>query len=333
MDVRIVTYNLLVPIFAEQPGYYRHCQPEFLETDYRWKLIQSQLEEEIRSNQNTIICLQEVSRTLIPMLKSFFHRVNYTLFDRLYGDRRNDFMGVGLAVPKSMRVTSENSVNVGDYLRSLFQSRQKSSILNAWWNHLKDVVVGKPDTAQNDTWEIAMSTSNMLLCVGVLIHGRNLIIGTYHMPCRFDIPGVMVMHASAVKDLMFHLADGHPFVLAGDFNTKPNDIAYRVVTKRDFAQNLTLPEGGYNRGSSIFKTHQLLRSAYREENGAEPNYTNFAATRQSPTFCATLDYIFFNGRLRVDHVLRLPEHPTGKSYPDRTHPSDHLMIAATLRLP
>ena len=332
MALRVVTYNLLVPLLAEEPEYYRQCRPEFLRIGYRWTLIQSQLEQEILSNQNTIICLQEVSRTLLPLLKAFFHRLNYRLFARLYGVQRNDFMGVGLAIPKSMRVTSENSVRVGDYLRSTFRSRQKSSSLSAWWNYLRSALVGKSDTAVLDSWEIAMSTSNMLLCVGVLIHGRPLLIGTYHMPCRYDLPGVMVMHASAVKDLMFRFAAGHPFVLAGDFNLKPDEIPYRVITQRACAENLSLPEGGYDKGSVVFNTHQLLRSAYREKNGAEPNYTNFATTRRSPSFCATLDYIFFNGRLAVDHVLNLPDHPTGKSYPDKTHPSDHLMLAASFRL-
>jgi mRNA deadenylase 3'-5' endonuclease subunit Ccr4 len=58
MTVRIVTYNLLVPILAEEPGYYYKCRPEFLRVEYRSKLIQSQLKHEIHFHKNAIICLQ-----------------------------------------------------------------------------------------------------------------------------------------------------------------------------------------------------------------------------------------------------------------------------------
>ena len=332
MAVRVVTYNLLVPLLAEEPGYYSKSRPEFLTIDYRWRLIRSQLEQEIRSNQNTIICLQEVCRSLQPILKSFFDQMNYTLFDVLYGERHNDFMGVAVAVPRPMRVTSRNSVRVGDYLRSTFESRQKRSSLPARRNYPMNAIAGTWKRPSTDSWETAMSMSNTLLCVGVLVHGRPLLVGTYHMPCMFRQPDVMVMHASAVKDLVFQFAAGHPFVLAGDFNFKPRDAPYRVITERSYAEQLTLAQTGGERVSDLFSTQQVLRSAYREKNGAEPNYTNFAVTRQSLAFCATLDYIFFSGRLGVDHVLRLPARPTGRSYPDRTHPSDHLMIAASLLL-
>jgi mRNA deadenylase 3'-5' endonuclease subunit Ccr4 len=67
-------------------------------------------------------------------------------------------------------------------------------------------------------------------------------------------------------------------------------------------------------------------------NGSEPTYTNFSHTPKSPNYRGTLDYIFFAGHLMVEKVLELSDHPTGESYPDETHPSDHLMLAATFRL-
>lgn len=57
--------------------------------------------------------------------------------------------------------------------------------------------------------------------------------------------------------------------------------------------------------------------------------TNFFDTPLSPNFCETLDYIFFHGQLMVEEILELPDQPIGESYPDETHPSDHMMIAAT----
>ncbi|CAF4353877.1 unnamed protein product, partial [Rotaria magnacalcarata] len=33
-----------------------------------------------------------------------------------------------------------------------------------------------------------------------------------------------------------------------------------------------------------------------------------------------------------NNVVQLPNYPDSESYPDATHPSDHLIIAATFRL-
>ncbi|CAF3661211.1 unnamed protein product [Rotaria sp. Silwood1] len=134
-----------------------------------------------------------------------------------------------------------------------------------------------------------------------------------------------------VKDLMFKMAAGHPFILAGDFNFKPSEIPYRVITEKGYLNNIQLPNSNQYEVSYRPNDEQILKSAYCEKNGTEPNYTNFVSTSQTPNFCATLDYIFFAGNLHVNEVLDLPDHPTGESYPDETHPSDHLMIAASFQ--
>ena len=72
MSVRIVTYNILVPKLAEEPGHFYACQSKYLDIRYRWPLIQRQLIQEIQHHQKTIICLQEVSRSLLSTLQSFF---------------------------------------------------------------------------------------------------------------------------------------------------------------------------------------------------------------------------------------------------------------------
>jgi mRNA deadenylase 3'-5' endonuclease subunit Ccr4 len=176
-----------------------------------------------------------------------------------------------------------------------------------------------------------MDRSNTLVCLQIVIGGKPLYIGTYHMPCLYKEPDVMAIHSSIVKDLMFQLAAGQDFILAGDFNLKPCDTAYRALTEKGYV-NVYFPEFNDQNISYRPNVRQVLKSAYREKNGSEPVYTNYSDTPHSPNFCATLDYIFFNGQLTVENVLELPDQPTGKSYPDETHPSDHLMIAATFRL-
>ncbi|CAF1255700.1 unnamed protein product [Rotaria sordida] len=129
---------------------------------------------------------------------------------------------------------------------------------------------------------------------------------------------------------MFGLANGHNMILAGDFNMQPIDSYYRGITERGYAYR-HLPKSNIYEVRYRPDAKHVLRSAYMEKNGAEPLFTTFSSTPDSPDFCTTMDYIFFHGRLVVDEVLRLPDYITSESYPDATHPSDHLMIAATFR--
>ncbi|CAF4332141.1 unnamed protein product [Rotaria sp. Silwood2] len=99
MTSSIVSYNILVPIFADRPAVYQKCQLQFLKTDYRWNLIESQLKQEILHHDNTIICLQEICLSFLPKLELFFHGLNYTFFHNLYGLRNNDYLRVGIAIP------------------------------------------------------------------------------------------------------------------------------------------------------------------------------------------------------------------------------------------
>ena len=134
------------------------------------------------------------------------------------------------------------------------------------------------------------------------------------------------------KDLMFQMVADHPFILTGDFNFKPSEIPYRGMTEKGYLNNVQLPDSNQYKVSYQPSGEQILKSAYYEKNGTEPKYTNFVSTSKTSNFCATLDYIFFAGNLCVNDVLNLSDNPMGESYPDETHPSDHLMIAASFRL-
>ena len=329
MTIRLVSYNLLVPKLCEEPGYYFKSDFRFLQTKYRWNLIQAQLKKEIHSNPNTIICLQELCRAWLPFLETFFRRMNYKLIYRLYGQEFNDYMGVGIAIPISLKTLSVSLVNIGDHIRSFIVEKRSKGI--SWGGKLLKFMLGKSTSDDSDPWELAMTKRNVLVFVRLSVHGVVMCVATYHMPCLFEMPEFMIIHASVVKDLAVTLARGQNLILAGDFNTKPTDLAYRVITERSFIDTCLPQSRDYHISYQPDGRH-VLKSAYRETNGREPNFTNFAATKSNPYFCATLDYIFYQGRLVVDNVLSLPKQPHSESYPDATHPSDHLMIAATFRL-
>ncbi|CAF3301344.1 unnamed protein product [Rotaria socialis] len=330
MPIRIVSYNLLAPIFGDRPEMYRKCQPQFLKTDHRWNLIQSQLKQEINHHDNTIICLQEICLEFLPKLDLFFHELNYSFFQNLYGPPCTDYLGVGIAIPISMQLQSISYIRIGDYMRSMSKPRETKNGLFAWGQQWWQFLMNKFAEPAKDTWDLAMSQTNTLICLQVVIDHKIVYVANYHMPSLYLIPDLMQMHASVVKDCMFELAAGQNFILSGDFNLKPYDVTYRILTEKGYDQNL--PESYMYEISYRPNSERALKSAYLEKNGAEPVYTNFRDVAKSPNFCETLDYIFFQGNLIVEKVLELPDQPLSESYPDETHPSDHLLIAASFRL-
>ncbi|UJR20454.1 hypothetical protein I4U23_023583 [Adineta vaga] len=332
MTIRIVSYNILVSIYASLPYYYHKSEWRFLKTDYRWNLITSQLEQEINNHENTIICLQELSQSIISKFQEFFHQLNYTFYYDLYGEIYNNYMGVGIAVPASIEIDHMSMIKIGDHIRSMSKFRETQSSIFSWTSSWYNSMIDKFTQQSSDPWETAMCRSNTLICLRVTIDGKSLCIGVYHMPCLYKIPDVMIIHASAVKDLMFQLADGRDFILAGDFNIEPEGLCYHSLTRKDFSNYYKFPKSNSYEITYQLNTEQILKSAYREMNGKEPAYTNYSNMIKPPKYCGTLDYIFYSGNLTVENVLELPDQPTSEAYPDETHPSDHLMIAATFRL-
>ncbi|UJR10952.1 hypothetical protein I4U23_015137 [Adineta vaga] len=324
MTFHLVSYNLLVPLYAEQVDYYNKSDPKYLQTAYRWNLIENQLEREIATHKNTIVCLQELCLSLLPKLELFFRRLNYSLFYNLYGGEWNDYMGVGIAIPLSMQLNEISYIKIGDYIRSVCKQRETTT------NSNQDNSDQSTDEIINP-WERAMDRTNTLICLRVTIESRPLCISTYHMPCLYKYPDTMAIHASIVKDLVFQFATGDNLILAGDFNFEPWTACYGELTKTGFPENY-FPKSKHFDIMYKPKTDQILKSAYREKNGSEPAYTNYSCTSEPSDYTGTLDYIFFAGQMIVENVLELPDYPIGKAYPDETNPSDHLMIAASFRL-
>ena len=80
-------------------------------------------------------------------------------------------------------------------------------------------------------------------------------------------------------------------------------------------------------------TMKPMRSAYAVQNGKEPDFTNYAHSRDSEPFIDTLDFIFLSEQWKVASVMELPHRDDSKGpFPnlDANEPSDHVMIAATV---
>jgi mRNA deadenylase 3'-5' endonuclease subunit Ccr4 len=121
----------------------------------------------------------------------------------------------------------------------------------------------KPEQTQrmpSDVWELATARTNRAVCM-TLSHklaqspesteNKRFVVGTYHIPCVMNIPSVMMVHCAllgkhiqnyARRQALFRKPedtnfDEHscrptslPFILCGDFNIKPREPMYELLT-------------------------------------------------------------------------------------------------------
>jgi len=119
---------------------------------------------------------------------------------------------------------------------------------------------------------------------------------------------------------------------SGDFNIKPSEPVYHFLTTGEMeTTSLFYPTP---KNGMVWKpTMKRMRSAYALKNGNEPDFTNYAQSRDGDPFIDTLDFIFLSDEWKVDSVLELP-HRSNSNGPfpnlDVSEPSDHIMIAASL---
>ena len=74
-----------------------------------------------------------------------------------------------------------------------------------------------------------------------------------------------------------------------------------------------------------------MRSAYVLKNKVEPEFTNYAKTKDDPPFIGTLDYIFLSSHWKVNRVKSLPTLQGFQGpLPTENEPSDHLLISADI---
>ena len=197
-------------------------------------------------------------------------------------------------------------------------------------------------TPSDDPWMIAIHKSQYIIGVRlkrIKYDDDAFCVFNYHMPCDFRRPDVMLIHAIAVKDVIFEWSKGLPCIFVGDMNSKPDDVAMKYLVKSSPTCITPIPKRS-NRYTSY--THTLLSessqgltfsSAYKEYNGKEPPFTCISQVAGAPFFKDTLDYILCTGNhwRVIDTLVLLPcQKTTPVSQPSDTEPSDHLLLAAIL---
>eukprot|EP00658_Telonema_sp_P-2_P021684 TRINITY_DN18648_c0_g1_i1.p1 TRINITY_DN18648_c0_g1~~TRINITY_DN18648_c0_g1_i1.p1 ORF type:complete len:357 (-),score=65.68 TRINITY_DN18648_c0_g1_i1:226-1296(-) len=335
-SVRVVSYNVLSHALA-RPEQFVACDTADLQEELRWERVKTKIRQEMASG--SVICLQEVSRKWAGRLLTEFDREGYTFLTHGYGRSFNDYMGSAIAWPRAKFQTEEAEImRVSDTTEdwpavASAQAPKIGMVESAWaW------VTGQKLRPPVEPWSLAKNRQNCAILVKLKPkndpQGGEFCVATYHMPCLFGSDEkcqTMVVHVALLMQHVQRWAQGSAYVVAGDFNLKPHDSTYQLISSG------SLPEGHVHLPAGNMKlTLAPMRSAYASVLGAEPEFTNFAKTRNpaDPPFCETLDYIWVSPEWKVLSVDQLPTRASlqVESFPSSTEPSDHLLIAAHLQL-
>ena len=169
----------------------------------------------------------------------------------------------------------------------------------------------------------------------------------------------MTIHSEMAAHRVQQLAKQHctsekegdklPYIVAGDWNIKPPDAAYKLLTTGTLpTDDPAYPEPAkskYNPDQTLMTWEpriEGMRSAYATaHDGQEPDFTNYAAPRSTEEddqgFIDTLDYIFLSPEWKVLETTEIPNRSDVKGpFPNLAtgvrEPSDHILIHAKLEL-
>ena len=353
-NVRVTTYNVLSSQLARS-DYFTFCNPKWLQASHRLGKIKEKMEVEVA--KKSIICLQEVSTYWAGNLHSYFAARGYHFITGLYGSKFNGYMGVGVAVPMSeYDIIDADVTRVAD-TKKMVRAPKKTGLQllvseYIYWPFMRLIKALGWYKPPKDVWDEATNRFNQMVMVRLrpkaLPRGlsqqlgeaeqastsASFVVGTYHMPCIFRIPQIMMIHCSLSAQLIHKYAAGSPYVYCGDFNIKPDSAMYLLL--RDGSVSPTIPEyPKMQEGDSWLPDVAPLKSAYVQCAGKEPEYTNNARIVNEEPFIETLDYIFTSSAhdWKVDKVQELGTKAavTGP-LPSEEEPSDHVLLSADMRL-
>ncbi len=334
-EISIVSYNILSSALAS-PSFYTHCAEEDLLSITRLLRIYKKLDKSMTEHKTRpIICLQEVSREWEGPLHVFFSRRNYHFITSLSGPAHHGYMGVAMAIPEDVYTIKDVNIRrIADTKQVPKIDEPKPSTHHLFIHKAQailDTCRGVKRERETCPWEDSLKRHNTMIAarVSTLSSKQSFCIGTYHMPCAYWSPQIMVIHAALTVQHLQEFAQGDEHILAGDFNFGPNTPPYELITKNN--PTIELKKLPHDVWSPWLKTP--LQDTYAQVN-KKPEATNYATTGGKPCFAGVLDYIFISPGLTCKSVLELPSldelKKQGASLPNAQEPSDHLLIGALL---
>lgn len=286
LQVRVASYNVLSSHLSGV-DHYSTLNPDHLNPKNRLPVVLQKIDEEIE--RSSIICLQEVSHDWAGSFHSHFANKGYHLVTGLYGKKFNGYMGVGIAFKtSSFDVLGVDISRLSDKREGGWPRKPKEPERNVVVRKAIDTygfattttksflrllgLYNAPKWPPQDAWSMAENRFNQLVTVKLQDKAtqKSFAVGNYHMPCVFYKPEVMSIHTDlAARHVQKFAAkalpktDGTkddrvmPYVLAGDWNIKPDGSSYRLLTtgKMDEGEFFSMP--------IILKCSALKRSLSR----------------------------------------------------------------------
>ena len=323
--VAVHSYNILNPSFAKAEEF-PLCFAGHLDHDYRWGEVKNKLKASISSN--AILCLQEVPQDWEDDLKQFFGNHQFDMVSAIYGQNR---MGVAIAYPT-------NLYQIGNIDISVVSDTKRWAFQRPWdtFNH-HNAYLFNPQlsgTGNNvDPWVVSRKRDNKMVSIQLMRKEKDgsgpFYVSTYHMPCVFRVPSVMVIHSALCAQHIQRISSGIPYILAGDFNIKPKSKMYKLLLEGKIPKESREYPPKHRRFDYNWQpTLSPMKSAYRTKLGREPEFTNLPGLNMS--FCETLDYVFYSpNHWEVSEIVPLPSRRESPVMPNQKEPSDHLLIGAT----
>ena len=348
LNFRVITYNVLSSHLAS-PSHFSTLNEEHLKEENRILVVLDKLKAEITEHdKNVVVCLQEVSYDWAGEFHTFFANQGFHMVTGLYGKRFSGYMGVAMAWPTSLfDVVDVDISRLSDRREEGWPRAPERNLLESFWMGVTDMFsssikfmgLEKKEEDPPEHWALAERRNNVLLnaCLKDKTSGKIFSVGTYHMPCAYYCPMSMTIHAELAIQHVSQIAKIHdaPFVLAGDFNIKPTEAVYELLTTGKIDKSSPFYPSPLHGMEWEPKVPLGVQSAYAAKTGREPDFTNYARIKEDEPFIDTLDYIFLSSDWKVDKVLELPHRDNAAGpFPnlDAKEPSDHLLIAASISL-
>ena len=335
--VTIASYNVLSQALCTQknyPGYDSIC----LDNGRRYEAVTEMITQ--ASQTYNIISLQEVSLEWTGPLIKLFDSLGYTFITSGYGNYFNNYMGCGLAFRRASYTLENSNIWVVANTHYKYPKDNEKTYTDIMFNYTESVynyLVGeKPKRVHPPMWHAMKTKTNKMIAVTLRDNatGEMFVAASYHMPCHFgsyEAERQMGCFIQLALNSLHRYANGKPYMLAGDFNIKPGDHAYEIMT----TGQSSMPEKDMGECyPTLWKTlvHEPLRSAYKVKNKREPSWTCSSRTPYGGDFTDTLDYILISKDVDVAEVLELPDTVPTSPQPNMSQPSDHMMIGSTLML-
>lgn len=255
LHLRVATYNVLSSHLSGT-DHYSTLNPDHLNPKNRLPVVLEKIDQEIE--QSSIICLQEVSHDWAGSFHTHFAKHGYHLVTGLYGKKFNGYMGVAIAFKtSSFDVLGVDISRLSDKREGGWPREPKAPKRNVVTRFAIDLygfastttksflglfgLYDAPRWPPQDAWSMAENRFNQLVTVKLQDKAtqKSFAVGNYHMPCAFYKPQVMTIHTDlaarhvqklASKEVPNNTNGAMPYVLAGDWNIKPDGSSYRLLT-------------------------------------------------------------------------------------------------------